>query len=379
MSEDNDTLIHHQIEFHQDILKSAQAKFAKELVSAGGDESIADFSANFESMSEELLNSKASSSADHRFPMNASKKPRKKTKMKTHAGGGMSGISMMNNSLHNANHNNNGMPDANEFDDFWKAGFMDNYGDQPMYFNQASLGNVDSQNESVNSSRSSTPKSQSSNNLNIKDLPATRIRRQYTCTDCGFRTVNPREFLYHRRDGHGHKIKIVECPYCVYACQYVQKLQRHLLLVHKLQTLMTPSGEPITNGDGENVVIKRKYKKLKHDFDGSSILDNDISNSNFEPGLFYYYYYYYVCMFLYWLTTCPLVGEMDMEDNQSLNDEDFEHMNIMNNFEMNFNEYDVNADSKEGSTADSEKDGQCAQPVFCFVLFHVLAIQYNAH
>ena len=72
------------------------------------------------------------------------------------------------------------------------------------------------------------------------DLAPTRIRRQYTCEQCEFRTVNPREFLYHRRDEHQAKVKIVECPYCVYACQYFQKLQRHILLVHKMETSMTP-------------------------------------------------------------------------------------------------------------------------------------------
>lgn len=82
----------------------------------------------------------------------------------------------------------------------------------------------------------------SANALN-PELAPTRIRRQYACSDCDFRTVNPREFLYHRRDVHNQKVKIVECPYCVYACQYFQKLQRHMLLVHKLETSITPPNE----------------------------------------------------------------------------------------------------------------------------------------
>lgn len=77
-------------------------------------------------------------------------------------------------------------------------------------------------------------------NLSQDDLAPTRIRRQYNCDSCAFRTINPREFLYHRRDEHQAKVKIVECPYCVYACQYFQKLQRHILLVHKLETVTTP-------------------------------------------------------------------------------------------------------------------------------------------
>lgn len=70
-------------------------------------------------------------------------------------------------------------------------------------------------------------------NMIMMNLPPTRIRRQYTCSDCGHRTINPREHLYHRRNFHQHRIKIVECPHCVYACQYLQKLNRHLSLVHK--------------------------------------------------------------------------------------------------------------------------------------------------
>lgn len=220
VSEDNDTLIRHQIEFHQDILKSAQAKFAKELASAGGDESIAEFSANFESMSEELSNRGASSSSSfHMNNLSASKPKSKKLQREfrqeqTGDGSSMRALHNMRQQMqqqhYNSTPNNGNEEEADEFD--WKAGFVDNnyYDDQRFY------GHPDS----VNTSGSSTPKSLSS--LSKDALPATRIRRQYSCNDCSFRTVNPREFLYHRRDGHGHKIKIELCPYCIYACQYTQ-------------------------------------------------------------------------------------------------------------------------------------------------------------
>lgn len=64
------------------------------------------------------------------------------------------------------------------------------------------------------------------------ELPPTRIKRKYKCASCDHNTVNPRVHLKHRIDAHGHKLKIVECPLCVYACQYRQKLNRHLRLVH---------------------------------------------------------------------------------------------------------------------------------------------------
>ncbi|KAI1285450.1 Zinc finger protein [Halotydeus destructor] len=86
------------------------------------------------------------------------------------------------------------------------------------------------------SSRPTSPSDGQANTTGDSELAPTRIRRQYTCEHCSFRTINPREFLYHRRDAHGEKVKIVECQYCIYACQYMQKLQRHILLVHKIDT-----------------------------------------------------------------------------------------------------------------------------------------------
>lgn len=64
------------------------------------------------------------------------------------------------------------------------------------------------------------------------NLPPTRIKRKYKCTICEHTTINPRIHLQHRINVHGQKLKIVECPLCVYACQYRQKLNRHLKLVH---------------------------------------------------------------------------------------------------------------------------------------------------
>lgn len=78
-------------------------------------------------------------------------------------------------------------------------------------------------------------------------LPATKIKRQYKCNECGHATVNPRAHLRHRVDVHRHKIKIVECPECVYACQYRQKLNRHLRLVHHRAPNQVPRPSPATS------------------------------------------------------------------------------------------------------------------------------------
>lgn len=78
-------------------------------------------------------------------------------------------------------------------------------------------------------------------------LAPTRIRRHYTCGECNLKTTNPREFLYHRKDYHHEKVKIVECPHCQYACQYSQKLQRHVLLVHKINHKILTNNSRLSN------------------------------------------------------------------------------------------------------------------------------------
>lgn len=72
----------------------------------------------------------------------------------------------------------------------------------------------------------------SSYHIDRNNLPPTKIKRTYSCKSCDHKTINPRLHLNHLRVRHEQNIKIVECPLCVYACQYRQKLNRHLKLVH---------------------------------------------------------------------------------------------------------------------------------------------------
>ncbi|XP_064466400.1 zinc finger protein 142-like isoform X2 [Ornithodoros turicata] len=58
-------------------------------------------------------------------------------------------------------------------------------------------------------------------------------RRTYSCVQCGLTTKWPREFLAHRKDVHGDRITIHDCPFCEYASKQPQKLQRHCNIVHK--------------------------------------------------------------------------------------------------------------------------------------------------
>lgn len=64
------------------------------------------------------------------------------------------------------------------------------------------------------------------------DLPQCKIKRNYTCAHCTYYTQNPRSYLYHLKDEHGEKIKVYECPSCLYASKHSQKLQRHVHMVH---------------------------------------------------------------------------------------------------------------------------------------------------
>lgn len=65
-----------------------------------------------------------------------------------------------------------------------------------------------------------------------KDLPECKIRRNYSCNSCDYFTQNPRHYLYHLRDDHQEKVKIFECPHCLYASKHYQKLIRHSKMVH---------------------------------------------------------------------------------------------------------------------------------------------------
>lgn len=65
-----------------------------------------------------------------------------------------------------------------------------------------------------------------------KDLPECKIKRNYSCASCDYFTQNPRHYLYHLRDVHNEKVKIYECPNCLYASKHYQKLLRHSKMVH---------------------------------------------------------------------------------------------------------------------------------------------------
>ncbi|KAK9870409.1 hypothetical protein WA026_007979 [Henosepilachna vigintioctopunctata] len=66
----------------------------------------------------------------------------------------------------------------------------------------------------------------------LPDLPDCKVKRNYSCSSCDYFTQNPRHYLYHLRDVHNEKLRIYECPNCLYASKHFQKLLRHSMMVH---------------------------------------------------------------------------------------------------------------------------------------------------
>ncbi|XP_050307257.1 uncharacterized protein LOC126743997 isoform X2 [Anthonomus grandis grandis] len=80
------------------------------------------------------------------------------------------------------------------------------------------------------------------NNSSNGELPECKVRRNYTCTSCNdFFTQNPRLYLYHLRDVHRIKLRVYECPSCLYASKHFQKLLRHSKMVHGTSEGVTPA------------------------------------------------------------------------------------------------------------------------------------------
>ncbi|XP_019873723.1 uncharacterized protein LOC109601872 isoform X2 [Aethina tumida] len=78
-----------------------------------------------------------------------------------------------------------------------------------------------------------------------KELPDCKVKRNYPCGRCSFFTQNPRLYLTHLRDDHNEKVKIYECPSCLYASKHYQKLLRHQKMVHgnASETSVEPAGD----------------------------------------------------------------------------------------------------------------------------------------
>ena len=92
-----------------------------------------------------------------------------------------------------------------------------------------------------------------------KTLPECRLKRNYCCVHCGINTQNPRQYLYHLRDDHGEKMKVFECPRCIYASKNHQKLIRHARMVHKMKIkkLQASSSKSPSKITGSNAALNK--------------------------------------------------------------------------------------------------------------------------
>lgn len=92
--------------------------------------------------------------------------------------------------------------------------------------------NIDLEDEKADVTLTPAPASSTGNPDDDAELPQCKIKRNYACSKCSYYTQNPRFYLYHLKNVHKEKIKIYECPSCLYASKHSQKLQRHVHMVH---------------------------------------------------------------------------------------------------------------------------------------------------
>lgn len=84
-----------------------------------------------------------------------------------------------------------------------------------------------------------------------EDLPECKVKRNYSCSSCDFFTQNPRHYLYHLRDVHEERVRIYECPNCLYASKHFQKLLRHAKMVHDAAAPAPPPAPAAPSDDDD--------------------------------------------------------------------------------------------------------------------------------
>ncbi|XP_050362248.1 zinc finger protein 91-like [Nymphalis io] len=113
------------------------------------------------------------------------------------------------------------------------------------------------------------------------ELPQCKIKRNYNCTKCMFYTQNPRVYLVHTRDVHFEKLKIYDCPHCVYASRHHQKLTRHIRMVHESSILSKESDTlPSTSENLEPLDrIEEMFEEIEECDDSQMDIDDDNEES----------------------------------------------------------------------------------------------------
>lgn len=112
------------------------------------------------------------------------------------------------------------------------------------------------------------------------ELPQCKIKRNYNCAKCTFYTQNPRVYLVHTRDVHFERLKIYDCPHCVYASRHHQKLTRHIKMVHESSTIVKePETLPSTS---DNVDPLGRMEELLEEVEEYDDLQMEVDDGSEE-------------------------------------------------------------------------------------------------
>ncbi|XP_045511451.1 zinc finger protein Xfin-like [Colias croceus] len=115
------------------------------------------------------------------------------------------------------------------------------------------------------------------------ELPDCKIKRNYSCTKCKFYTQNPRAYLLHSRDVHFERIKIYECPYCIYASRHNQKLIRHVKMVHEMTSHMKSESDINNSVSPEKPELKvENMEDLLEEIEEIDDIQIDVEDCNDE-------------------------------------------------------------------------------------------------
>lgn len=122
--------------------------------------------------------------------------------------------------------------------------------------------NVDPEDEKADVTLTPAPATSSGNPDEDAELPQCKIKRNYACSKCSYYTQNPRFYLYHLKNVHKEKIKVYECPSCLYASKHSQKLQRHVHMVHVMgagRRKAPPKPKPIAPKSTPRPYTRRRH------------------------------------------------------------------------------------------------------------------------
>ncbi|KAG6459358.1 zinc finger protein Xfin [Manduca sexta] len=116
------------------------------------------------------------------------------------------------------------------------------------------------------------------------ELPHCKIRRNYSCMKCTYYTQNPRAYLMHTRDVHFVRLKIFDCPHCLYASRHYQKLVRHMKMVHGGSTSETSAKieQEVPTPVCDTVDVSERMEDMVEEIEDNEDIQIDVDEINEE-------------------------------------------------------------------------------------------------